>query len=150
MKKEVIITCGIPGSGKSTWRDAFLKAQSGFLLIHPDSIRKELTGSEEDQSKNAEVFKLAFSRMDVALKNGMSVLFDSCAQNRERRKPIIKIAKQNGAEVRAVSFKVSLELAKQRNSKRERVVPEFVLDRMFQQWQDPSLSEGFDSVITNQ
>ena len=149
MKKEVIILCGIPGSGKSTWKNVFLENHFDFVCVHPDAIRKELTGSEEDQSKNAEVFKLAFERLDAALKNGKSVVFDSCAQTRERRKPIIKIAKQNNAFVTASVFKIPLELAKERNSKRERVVPEFVLDRMFSQWQDPSENEGFDLIGYN-
>jgi predicted kinase len=151
MKEDLSVTIlvGIPGSGKSTWRDVFLKKNPDFVLIHPDSIRKELTGNEEDQSKNDEVFKLAFKRMDEALKAGKSVVFDSCAQNKKRRKPIIEIAKTNGARVFAMTFRIPLELAKERNSKRERVVPEFVLERMFAQWQDPSKDEGFDLIGCN-
>lgn len=148
MDKKVIITCGIPGSGKTTWKNKFLK-ESGteFVTIHPDSIRKELTGSEEDQSKNVEVFELAFSRLNASLKEGKSVIFDSCAQNKERRRRIIAIAKNNNAKILVVVFNISLELAKTRNSMRDRVVPEFVLDKMHGSWQEPSLSEGIDEII---
>lgn len=117
-----------------------------YVIIHPDSIREELTGSVQDQSKNAEVFKLAFQRMDAALNSGKNVIFDSCAQSRERRKAIIQIGKKYNAEIHAVVFKVPLEVAKERNAKRGRVVPNFVLERMNSQWEDPSEDEGFDFI----
>ena len=146
MSQIVHITVGIPGSGKSTWRDDFRKQNPDYVLIHPDSIRIELTGSEENQNRNAEVFKLAFARLDAALKDGLNVIFDACSQNRERRKPILQIARKRGAEARATVFNVSLEVAKQRNAKRARKVPEFVLDRMYKGWETPTLEEGFGMV----
>lgn len=146
MKSEVIILVGIPGSGKSTYVDRLVKGTDKYVVIHPDSIREELTGSVQDQSKNAEVFKLAFQRMDAALKSGKNVIFDSCAQSRERRKAIIQIGKKYNAEIHAAVFKIPLELAKERNAKRDRVVPNFVLERMFSQWEDPSKDEGFDFI----
>lgn len=145
LMNKVYCCVGLPSSGKSTFVERIIK-QHDFVVIHPDAIRKELTGSVEDQSKNAEVFKLAFSRMDAALAAGKDVIFDSCAQSRERRKPIVKIAKQHGALVVAVVFDVGLKVAKERNSKRDRVVPEFVLDRMNSQWEAPSENEGFDEI----
>lgn len=142
---KVYCCVGLPSSGKSTFVEKLAK-QHGLVVIHPDSIRKELTGSVEDQSKNAEVFKLAFERMNAALVAGKDVVFDSCAQSRERRKPILKIAKEHDAFIVAIVFDVGLEIAKERNSKRDRVVPEFVLERMHSQWESPTENEGFDEI----
>lgn len=146
MKSEVIVLVGIPSSGKSSWVKLFIEGHDGYVIIHPDSIREELTGDVQNQSRNAEVFKLAFQRMDEALKSGKSVIFDSCAQSRERRKAIIQIGKKYDAEIHAIVFKIPLEVAKERNAKRERVVPNFVLERMNSQWEDPSKDEGFDFI----
>lgn len=151
MKSQVISTQGLPGSGKSTWVKKFLQNQTDdWVVIHPDSIRLELTGNIEDQSKNAEVFKLAFQRMEDALKSGKNVIFDACSQSRERRKPIIALAKKYNAEVHSQVFAVPLSLAKERNAKRDRVVPNFVLERMYSQWEDPSIDEGFDFISIQQ
>jgi predicted kinase len=143
----VLITVGIPGSGKSTFINSFLKEYPDFIVIHPDSIRKELTGSEEDQSKNAEVFALAFSRLSDALLKNKRVLFDSCAQTKKRRKAIIDIAKRHNAHIISMYMKVPLDIAKKRNLGRSRVVPEFVLNRMHKELEEPSVDEGIHKAL---
>ena len=49
----VILTVGIPGAGKSTWVQDFIKKRR-FTVISTDEIRKELTGIEQcvDPSQN--------------------------------------------------------------------------------------------------
>jgi predicted kinase len=71
---EFTITVGISGSGKTTW---LLENSTGKRVISPDEIRRELTGDVSDQTKNKEVFKIAFERVINALNNGVSVIFDA-------------------------------------------------------------------------
>lgn len=146
MSKKLYITVGIPGSGKSTWRDAFVSANSNTIVVCPDSIRKEWFGDESCQDKGDKVFEEAFNRVKAGLNAGKDVIFDACSQSAKRRKPLVQLAKSCGAEAHAVVFNVDLALAKDRNAKRSRVVPDFVLDRMHSQWQEPSASEGFTSI----
>jgi len=63
------------------------------------------------------------------------------------RKDWIDIAKQNNAEVRAYFVDTPVDVAKQRNRKRERKVPEDVIDRQASRLQPPTKAEGFDLVV---
>lgn len=145
----VYIPIGIPGSGKSTWFDkqGFDAADTAFISM--DQIREEIAGDVDDQSKNALVAKIAKDRFKQALSLQVPVIFwDATSVKRKYRKELIKPAKQAGYEVVAVYFDVPLEVAKQRNADRERVVPDHVLDRMWNQMQKPERSEGFDVIQT--
>ena len=76
-----IITVGIPGSGKSTWVNEFVKTHEGWVVINPDSIRKELTGDISNQSRNKDVWNTAYLELDNCLANKENFIFDSTACN---------------------------------------------------------------------
>ncbi len=98
------VTLGISGCGKSTWTT---KNGKGKIVINPDSIRKELTGSVSDQTRNAEVFSLAYRRTRDALHNGISVVFDSTALNSKTRKELLDIARQEKSNANLYVFEDS-------------------------------------------
>lgn len=144
---------GIPGSGKSTWWETAVAngtIPSTALRINMDTIRKELTGSEENMSKNDLVAKVAKSTLRSALANGIEVIYwDNTSARRKYRKDVIEDAKKANYEVIGIWFKVPLEVAKARNASRTRKVPEDVLDNMYKSIQDtpPELTEGFTQII---
>jgi len=150
--KKIIISVGIPGSGKSTFLE---KIKDQFLIfgyICPDQIREELTGNVSDQSKNKEVWELAYSRLEKLLmdNNNITVLFDATQADKKQRIDCIQKCKNFGADyIEGIYFNVSLEIAKQRNSERERRVPEFVLERMLKLLEEnpPKIEDGFNSLI---
>jgi len=132
-----LMTIGIPGSGKSTW----LKKQTGFEIVCPDDIRKELTGNISDQSQNAKVWQLASDHVIAHLKNGKNVILDATNVNSKSRKQFIeKIPKDIKYRKQAKIFTVSPEEAKKRIKKDiesgvdRSNVPDDVIDRMFQQF----------------
>ena len=43
--KNIILTIGISGSGKSSWTTNFIKENSNYLRINRDDIRKTLVGN---------------------------------------------------------------------------------------------------------
>ena len=65
---------------------------------------------------------------------------------RERR-PYIKMGQIFGCSVEAVFFDVPLDVCRERNRRRGRVVPEDVLDRMAEKLVPPSIEEGFSTVL---
>ncbi len=98
--KIAYLLVGSPGSGKSTWfkNQKFPDAQT--VRISMDDIREEMTGSAEDQSKNAEVAVEAKKRYDYAMQNKTPiVVWDATNSQRKYRRPLISLAKSHGYEV---------------------------------------------------
>ena len=59
----------------------------------------------------------------------------------------IKMAREFGYDVHAVFFDVPLEVCMERNQRRERVVPEEVMQRMAAKLRPPTFDEGFAKII---
>lgn len=146
--KTLYVCVGIPGCGKSSWTDGFIKDKSSVVVINMDTIRFQVTGNHSDQSKNGVVAGKAMSMLAESMVTGVKdIVWDNTTISVKYRKPLISLAKEYGYRVIAVHFEVSLEVAKLRNSARTRVVPVDVLDRMFNSLAPPSLSEGFTEII---
>ncbi len=150
--KKVVVGIGIPGSGKTTILKAFAK-RNGYAYISPDEIRKAFSGDEKDQSRNKEVWQEAYRKLTVRLGENKSVVFDATFANPVDRKKFLDFAKNSGAEnIEGVFFDTPLEIAKERNGKRERVVPAEALEQMHEWLKDhpPEASEGFDEIISSE
>ena len=147
---SVVMMVGVPGSGKS-----YIAEQLSELLaidvLSSDECRKELTGDANDQSMSREAWDLVRERAQDAITDGRSVIIDGTHNNQEGRRRDIAQYRSFGAKaVIGINIVTSLETAKVRNAGRERVVPEFVLERMQQNIDSapPSADDGFDYVIT--
>jgi predicted kinase len=62
--KMFYMPIGISGSGKSRILHSVFEEES---IVEPDAIRKELTGSVSDQSRNREVWEIALERVKKLL-----------------------------------------------------------------------------------
>lgn len=123
---DMIVLMGIPGSGKSTWA-----SESDYYryIISPDSIRETL-GDINDQSRNDEVFRIAHERVNNHLQRGLHVVFDATSVTERARRDLLRIADSiPGTFKRLVVFDPG-PVAFERNSQRDRVVPDHVMHRM--------------------
>lgn len=83
---NIYVTLGSMMAGKSKWVDD-RGSHENVIVVCPDEIRKRLTGSISDQSKNAEVFATAFYELETACweltKSDIDgfVIFDSTGLN---------------------------------------------------------------------
>jgi len=146
--KTLYICIGVPGCGKSTWTENFRKEKFSSEVINMDNIRFQVTGNHSDQSKNGLVAAKAMEALKKSMLMGVrNIIWDNTTLSVKYRKPLVSLAKENGYNVVAVFFEVPLEVAKQRNSARTRVVPVDALDRMFASIAAPSLEEGFTDII---
>ena len=135
---SLIITVGIPGCGKSTLARQLKALGNVDIVISSDSIRDELTGDPENQEQNANVFRVLNHRVAEALSQGLNVLVDATnlkPSYRNGLKALTLLARvrnvQGPIECRAIRFADSadFDLCQKRNTSRERVVPEFVMQR---------------------
>lgn len=141
---------GLPSSGKTTTLKD-LADKHGYVYASPDMVRRELLGNEGDQSRLNEVWDIVHTRVAEALERGETVVLDSTHVNVEMRRNFIQFAKDHGAEkVQGVYMNVPLEIADERNQKRERVVPRFDMERMNKMLEDapPRIEDGFDSLFS--
>jgi len=133
----LIITCGIPGSGKSTWRNSFVKDHPEYKSICPDDIRKSITGSISDMSQDSRVWKHAYNSLDYALSNNVNCIFDSTCVNTKTQSAIEKKGKEYNAIILYKIFDVTSHEAKTRirndiaNSIERSNVPDIIVDRMY-------------------
>lgn len=143
MNKQINIFIGIPGSGKSYHAYQFYH---DCIYINADSMREIIAGNVNEQSKNPLVFQTLEFMYEYFLKLELPIVIDNCNQIKERRKKWISLAKKYNYKVNAVVMKTPFEECLLRNSKRERKVPEFVLEKMFKEFQEPTKEEGFDNI----
>jgi predicted kinase len=137
------VLCGIPGSGKTTWR---LRNRPDDLVVCSDDIREELTGDPRRQERNSQVFALARARVDAALARGQDVVVDATNVTRDARRQWIKLAANHDTPCRCVWIECSLEQALRNNAGRDRRVPEDVIRAMANEFAPPCVEEGFVEV----
>ena len=143
---KLILPIGISGSGKSY---IYNKDYKNCVQVSPDLIREELTGDISNQTKNKEVFKLAFKRVDECLNKGMDVFFDATNVNKSQRKNFTDKYIGTDVNVIYVVLPTDIDLSWKRirkdisEKKNRSDVPHFVLVRQKEQY-DNSLKLGFD------
>lgn len=149
---RLIILCGLPGSGKSSYAEELLKINNTFgsdeeLVVHSsDAIRAELFGDAGSQEDNGRVFELMQRRTRDDLKAGKTVVYDATNITRKARKSAIACAHPTNDTVECHVIWVEPEECIRRDSLRDRKVGRAVIDKMLRRWQSPWKDEGFDVV----
>ena len=119
---------GLPAAGKS-WivnRDY----NESHTVIDSDAIMA--THPEYDPKNPANLYQWAAQKaagqMETAIESGEGRwLYDSTGTNAERLVRYLNAAKERGMQTTLVYVTVSIETSLERNSKRERVVPEHII-----------------------
>jgi len=141
-RQRIVVLVGLPGSGKSTWLE-----QRGITAISSDWIRQVLTDDATDQTIHARVFLTMRYLLRHRLAIGRPVSYvDATHLTPEERRPYIDIACWYGCEVEALYFDVPLGVCRERNRRRERVVPDDALERMAAKLIPPTVDEGFSRI----
>lgn len=134
--RKLYMLIGLPGSGKSTIAKRITEFENGAITICPDEIRKVITGDIQDQSKNKEVFEIAFERLSHLVKSGNpnAIIWDATNIRTQYRKEIVDTVKKyegkNSYKIIYIFCNLPVEVCSLRNSNRDRVVPEEAIARM--------------------
>jgi predicted kinase len=139
---RIVVLVGLPGSGKSTYLERL-----GVKALSSDAVRGLLADDETDQSIHRAVFATLryLLRRRLALQRPVTYMDATHLTPRERR-PYVKMGQTYGCTVEAVFFDVPLEVCRERNRRRGRVVPDEALDRMAARLVPPTVEEGFSAV----
>ena len=154
--KRIIVLVGLPGSGKSTWRDDFLATvEEDFDVISSDDIIEELCAKEgitytEGFDKFAgRATKQMKQNFREAVNKGRNIIWDQTNMTPKKRRTILKdVPEDYYREV--VSFEVMEDVLLERLAKREKEtgkhIPAFVIKNMANSYVPPTRQEGFDNV----
>lgn len=134
---------GLPGSGKSTWAKSMECEET--IWLSSDRLREELYNDINDMDHNVEIFEEMRRRTKKYLKNGLNVIYDATNITSRKRKDFLGQLSKDVTKV-CVYFPTDIDICLGRNSKRERKVPNEVINKMYKSLQIPMMHEGWDFV----
>lgn len=130
---EVILMCGLPGSGKDHW----LQQNAAHLpTISLDDLRAE---SDADEGT---VLQTAREQARTHLRAGRPFAWNATNLTRDRRAALIELFTAYQARVRIVYVEAPWPTLFTRNESRPRVVPPKALERMMERWDPPDVTEA--------
>lgn len=138
--RKAILTMGLPASGKSTTLNNTVNINE-YKLIDPDIIKQ----SHPDYDPKKPQLVHAWSQTETkkvfnsTVEEGTSLIVDGTGTDVVKMRNYINALRKGGYMVQLFYCKVSLETAIDRNSKRERTVPQDIIMKKYD-----SINEAFD------
>lgn len=138
--KKVILTKGLPASGKTTWAKSVVdKYPNQYKRVNKDDLRAMLDTGNHSSDREKFVLKVRDQLILLALEEGNHVIVDDtnlAPKHEERIKQLVK----GKAEVEIKEFfDVSLEECIKRDLKRQNSVGEKVIRQMYNQFLKPAV-----------
>lgn len=154
--KTLIMLCGVPTCGKSTFASDGVRGIDGFssfVILSTDNyierkaLKYGITYNEAFDKYSYDATKSLNEFLRFAVSFDKNIVWDQTNLTPKVRKKKLDKIPEHYAKI-AVWFDVSLEEAMIRNQKRPgKVIPGHVLKSMYQSFVPPSLDEGFDNII---
>ena len=144
----LVVLIGPSGSGKSTWTaDRFQPTE----VVSSDTLRAVVGAGEDDLTASEAAFRLLDEIVRERTRRGMTTVIDSTGLDAESRSRWSQMARAAGMPVVAVAFDTPLATCLERNTTRERPVPQDVIKRQHRNFTTVVGSleaEGYDRIET--
>ena len=152
---EMIMLCGLPTSGKSTYVKTLLAMPywSNAVVLSTDDYIQRVA---ESQSKTyndvfkeyiSEATQFMWEQLQFAIFEGRDIIVDQTNLTRETRKKKTSRVSAGMYRKRAVYFEISLKEALERNKHRPgKFIPEKVLTSMYHSFEIPNNTEDFETI----
>ena len=144
---KITLLCGNVGSGKSTYAFEFCRANPNTIRINADKMRYIVTGDESNMKCDGAVWASLERMAEYLLDSGFSLIIDNLNYHKKARKFWIGLAKKYFLKIDCVIINTPYDICIDRNKSRSRIVPEFVLEKVKNGWEEPTVEEGFNQIL---
>ena len=141
--KTLKIMCGLPRSGKSSWIE---NNKTNEVVLSADNLRYLVYNQRFWNDGEPLMWSLHSVILKMLLQQGNDIIIDETNTTPKRRQPIIKIAKDHGYTVECVYITTPKEACLERAIKLNDDIIQPVIERMSNEFIEPDVSEGFDSI----
>lgn len=141
---KLIMMCGLPRSGKSTWVEM---NRTDEIILSADTLRHLVYNQRFWVGGEPLVWSIHGVILRMLLKQGVPIIIDETNTTPKRRNSIIYMAKKHGYSVNCVWVTTSKEVCLSRAFEMgDNVIPR-VIERMAREFVAPRVEEGFEKVI---
>jgi len=146
---DLYVMCGCPGAGKSTFIQKYLNKEN-MVIVSRDEIRFSLLQPNEDYfSHEGEVLNKLWEKTNTALSQGKNVVVDQTSLTPKSRRWLLSHI--HGYDtVKLIWIDEDIFTCLERNEKRKGTksyVPRGKIRRMHEQFVEPTLDEGFNTIF---
>ena len=153
MSANLILMCGIPGSGKTTFAKKYCQEHKDIIYISRDEIRFGLLQPEDDYfAHEGLVYHKFIQAVAAALNENKTVIADATFLNKGSRQRFLEVVNTYVTvpyDCYAFVMQTPIEICLERNSSRKgrANVPENTIRNMFNKFSNPSVdTENFKMI----
>jgi len=145
---EVIVMCGLPRSGKSTWTDIH---KHKHVVINRDAIRKNIFGHQFFAPAESFVRAIAESMVQILLMQDKSVIIDETCITRKKRDVWRRLASSSNAKFKIVYINTAhcVVYSRNKSSLPGEKLPEDVIQGMIKNFEEPEGWECDELIIVS-
>ena len=138
--KRLIVMSAIAGSGKSRWARLYKESHENVFIVSSDEIRKELGGAYQNFDHEKDVWDTFQARIREFRDEADEVTVIADATNFQNKTRLIYAPVEGFDKKILVVIHKPLEQVLETNRKRNpnKIVPEDVVLRMYNLWEEPS------------